>query len=73
MKTTFQIDSAHSAIHFSIRHMMIANVRGAFTGIKGTVIYDSENPADSSVHAEVDVNTIQTHDAKLSIRLLSNE
>lgn len=71
MKTTFQIDNAHSAIHFSIRHMMIANVRGAFTGIKGTVNYDSDNPSQSSVHAEIDVNSIQTHDEQRNTHLKS--
>ena len=30
MKTTYTIDPAHSGAHFTVRHMMITNVRGAF-------------------------------------------
>ena len=37
MKTTYTIDPAHSSAQFTIRHMMISNVRGGFSGIKGTV------------------------------------
>lgn len=62
MKVTYQIDPVHSNVHFSIRHLMISNVRGAFTGVKGTVVYDSDNPAGSSLQAEIDVNTIDTRD-----------
>ena len=53
-QVTYQIDPAHSSAHFSIRHMMISNVRGEFTKLSGTIIYDSENPANSSIDAEID-------------------
>jgi polyisoprenoid-binding protein YceI len=71
MKSTYQIDSSHSSIHFSIRHMMISNVRGAFTVVKGSAIYDPDNPSQSSVHAEIDVNSIQTYDEKRNEHLKS--
>ena len=31
--TLWQIDPAHSAAHFSVRHLMISNVRGEFTPV----------------------------------------
>jgi polyisoprenoid-binding protein YceI len=62
MKTTYEIDPIHSNIHFSIRHLMISNVRGAFTHVKGTVVYDSDNPSGSSIQVEIDVNSIDTRD-----------
>ncbi|HEX4275869.1 MAG TPA: YceI family protein [Bryobacteraceae bacterium] len=64
MKTTYEIDSAHSSAQFSVRHMMITNVRGGFSSIKGTAVYDSDNPAASTVEAVIDVNTINTLDAQ---------
>jgi len=51
MKTTYQIDPAHTSAQFSVRHMMITNVRGGFGRVEGTVVYDSDNPSASSVIA----------------------
>jgi polyisoprenoid-binding protein YceI len=62
MKTTYTIDPAHSSAQFSIRHMMISNVRGGFSGITGTVDYDAANPGASSVDIVIDANTIKTLD-----------
>ena len=62
MKTTYEIDPAHSSAQFSVRHMMITNVRGGFSSIKGTVVYDAENPSLSTVDATIDPSTIATLD-----------
>ena len=37
MKELWQIDSSHSGIHFSVRHMVVAKVRGQFDRWTGTV------------------------------------
>lgn len=62
MKTTYNIDPAHSSAQFTVRHMMITNVRGGFKSVKGTVVVDSDNPANSTVEATIDVNSIATLD-----------
>ena len=64
MKTVYEIDPAHSSAQFTIRHLMISNVRGDFKSVKGTVVYDPENLADSSIQAEIDVDTLNTRDEK---------
>lgn len=71
MKTTYTIDPAHSGAHFTVRHMMITNVRGGFHNVKGTVVYDPENPSNSSVHAEIDAATIDTREAQRDAHLRS--
>jgi polyisoprenoid-binding protein YceI len=71
MSTTYQIDPTHSNVSFSIRHMMISNVRGAFQAVKGTIVFDPVNPAASSIRAEIDVNTVTTLDAKRDEHLKS--
>jgi polyisoprenoid-binding protein YceI len=71
MKTTYQIDPAHSSAQFSIRHMMITNVRGGFSSVTGTVVYDAEKPGDSTVDAVIDVNTIATLDPQRDAHLKS--
>ena len=62
-KTTYQIDPAHSSAHFTVRHMMIANVRGEFTKVSGTIVYDRDNPANSSIEATIDASSINTREA----------
>ena len=62
MKTTYKIDPAHSSAQFTVRHMMITNVRGGFRSVQGTVVNDSANPADSSIEAVIDPGTISTLD-----------
>ncbi len=61
---TYVIDSAHSSAQFSIRHMMVSNTKGEFTKVEGMIVYDAKNPAASKVEAVIDVNTINTRDAK---------
>ena len=71
MKTTYKIDSQHSSAHFVVRHMMITNVRGGFSGVQGTVVYDSDNPAASSVEATIDAGSINTNEAPRDAHLKS--
>ena len=71
MQTTYRIDPAHSTAQFVVRHMMITNVRGAFGKVEGTVVYDPENPAQSSIEAAIDVASIETRDAQRDAHLKS--
>jgi polyisoprenoid-binding protein YceI len=59
---SYSIEPTHSSAHFKVRHMMIANVRGEFSKVSGTVKVDPSNLAASSVTAEIDVNSINTRD-----------
>jgi len=56
---TYEIDPAHSSVQFSVRHMMLSNVRGEFTKVSGTITVDSENPANSTVDATIDATSNQ--------------
>ena len=58
--TTYQIDPAHSTIEFSIRHLMIAKVRGRFTEVAGTLELDAADLARSTVKAEIKTASITT-------------
>ncbi len=70
-KIKYQIDPAHSSAHFSVRHMMISNVRGEFSKISGAIIYDSDRPEDSTVEANIDASSISTGDAQRDAHLKS--
>jgi polyisoprenoid-binding protein YceI len=56
----WQIDSAHSEVTFSVRHMMISKVRGRFATFSGTVHFDEQNPSASSVDVKIDADSIDT-------------
>ena len=59
---TYMIEPTHSSAHFKVRHLMIANVRGEFSKVSGTVLMDPSNLAASSISAEIDVNSINTRE-----------
>lgn len=73
MKATYKIDPAHSSASFVVRHMMITNVRGTFSGVQGSVDYDPENPSVSSLDVTIDANALNTHDANRDGHLRSAE
>ncbi|MEU5540293.1 YceI family protein [Streptomyces sp. NPDC020362] len=58
----WQIDPAHSEVSFTVRHLM-ARVRGGFTRFSGTITVGDE-PARSSVRAEVDTTSVDTRNAE---------
>ena len=53
------IDAAHSDVAFTVRHLMVSKVRGQFTRFEGA-IQITEEPADSSVVATIDLSSIDT-------------
>lgn len=61
---TWDIDSSHSAATFTVRHLMVSNVRGEVFGVKGTVEFDGKDLTTIKVDASVDVNTINTREPK---------
>jgi polyisoprenoid-binding protein YceI len=68
---TYKIDPAHSNAGFKIRHLMVANVRGEFPGLKGTIVFDPANPANSTVEADIDVKSLTTRDEQRDTHLKS--
>lgn len=57
---TWQIDPNHSAAQFSVRHMGISTVRGAFTKVSGTAKYDPSDPSKTTLDATIDTNSVDT-------------
>ncbi len=59
-KEKWVFEPGHTAAEFSIRHMMVSNVRGHFKNIEGVVEYDSERPTDISVQATINAQEVWT-------------
>lgn len=55
-----RIDPVHSYIGFSVRHMVISNVRGRFTRFSGTISYNRLDAACSSVSLTIDAASVYT-------------
>ena len=60
----WQLDTAHTHIGFSVKHMMVSTVRGQFTLFSGTVALDEEHPERSHVEVSIDPTSISTGDPK---------
>jgi polyisoprenoid-binding protein YceI len=57
------IDNAHTHVGFSVKHMMVSTVRGQFKAYSGTVNLDTKDFARSTFQGEVEVASIDTHNA----------
>ena len=66
---TYTIDHMHSSAQFMVRHMMIANVRGTFDSVAGTVEFDPAKPDAARFDATIDVNSLHTGDPKRDAHL----
>jgi polyisoprenoid-binding protein YceI len=69
--TQWQIDPAHSAAHFSVRHLMISNVRGEFTKLSGSAAINPSDPSKSSVEITIDAASINTREPQRDEHLRS--
>lgn len=61
--SNWNLDKSHSNITFSVRHMMIANVRGSFTEFDAAVTADPQDPTTATATITIDVASIDTKDA----------
>ncbi len=61
-KNKWSIDKAHSNLEFSVRHMMISNVRGRFKSFDGDVRLDLNNIGNSAVKLSIEAGSIFTNE-----------
>jgi polyisoprenoid-binding protein YceI len=60
--STWNLDAAHSTADFKVKHMMISNVKGSFSGLSGTLKLDETDYTHSTVEASIPVTSIKTGD-----------
>jgi polyisoprenoid-binding protein YceI len=58
----WRIDPQHSSAQFSVRHMAISTVRGAFSKVIGTIVLDDSDVTKSTVDVTIDVSTVDTRE-----------
>ena len=67
--STWNIDPAHSAAEFKVRHMMISNVKGKFSGLSGVLKLDESDYTHSAVEVSIPTASVSTVDDKLDAHL----
>jgi polyisoprenoid-binding protein YceI len=70
-QSVWDIDPAHSAAQFQVRHLMISNVRGEFSKMSGKVTFDGKNYAGIKAEAVIQVASINTREPKRDEHLRS--
>jgi polyisoprenoid-binding protein YceI len=69
--SVWTIDPSHTEIGFSVKHLMIANVRGRFGSVKGEITVDDNDFSRSTVEARIDAASIDTREEKRDAHLRS--
>jgi len=57
---TWNLDAAHSGIHFSVRHMVVSKVRGRFSKFSGSVDLEDDDLTRSLVTVTIDAASLDT-------------
>ena len=70
-QTSWNIDPAHSAAQFRIKHLMINNVSGSFDKMSGTIFFDGKDYASVQVNALIKTSSIDTREPKRDEHLRS--
>jgi polyisoprenoid-binding protein YceI len=71
--TAWNIDAAHSGAEFKVRHMMISNLKGSFSGLSGVLTEHSVDSTLSFVEASIPVATVSSGDANRDSHLQAAE
>ena len=71
--TTWNLDPAHSAAEFKVKHMMISNVKGKFSGMSGKLTLNESDISKSSVEASIPVASLNTGDEQRDGHLKSGD
>jgi polyisoprenoid-binding protein YceI len=63
-QSKWNIDASHSSIRFAVDHMVISEVEGIFSTYEGSIITTKSDFSDAKINFTVDVNSVNTDNAK---------
>jgi polyisoprenoid-binding protein YceI len=70
-KSKWVVDSSHSSIEFSIKHMMIAKVKGRFNSFEAQIEADPLDLTTADINFSIDVASIDTRNSDRDAHLRS--
>ncbi|OMF37288.1 hypothetical protein BK133_06715 [Paenibacillus sp. FSL H8-0548] len=59
-KSQWTVDSTHSSIDFSVKHMMIAKVKGTFQAFEANIVADAHDLTSADIQITIDLNSVNT-------------
>lgn len=71
--STWNIDNAHSNVKFSVSHLVISDVDGAFKSFNGTIQSSHPDFSDAQIDFAVDINSINTDNESRDNHLKSDD
>ena len=70
---TWNVDKMHSAVKFSVSHLVISEVDGSFKIFDGNMVAAKEDFSDAKINFTVDVNSINTDNTNRDGHLKSDD
>ncbi len=70
-RTAWDIDTSHSSVGFTVRHLVISKVHGRFSRWSGSLLLDEAKPAASTIEARIETASIDTNEPKRDAHLRS--
>ncbi|MGG3562460.1 YceI family protein [Neobacillus rhizosphaerae] len=70
-KTKWALDTAHSSVDFSVRHMMIANVKGSFNNFNATIEADPTDLTNATIEFSIETGSVDTRNQDRDGHLVS--
>ncbi len=69
----FELDTVHTHVGFSVKHMMVSTVRGQFNSYRGKLELDPQDFTKSKFEGEIDVESINTGNEQRDAHLRTND
>ena len=69
----WNIDTVHSTVGFTVRHLMVSKVHGLFTKWNGSFSFDEANPAASHVEVQIEVASVDTREPQRDAHLRTGD
>lgn len=67
----YELDASHTTVEFGVKHMVISTVKGAFSDVSGTIVYDEKDVTKSTVDVVIKVVSVNTNNEKRDEHLKS--
>ncbi len=71
LAATWELDPAHTGVHFKVRHLMVSSVRGDFEKVSGKIVYDETDVTKSTADIVIDAASVNSRVAKRDADLRS--
>jgi polyisoprenoid-binding protein YceI len=64
-RAIWEVDPVHTSVEFRVKHIMVATITGRFSGVRGRIVGDVEDPEHAEVDVTIDTSAIDTrHDER---------